>query len=164
VKNAGLWKVDVKKRYQTASTLMNLSTVKKRLLAAQTVGRLESQVMMATTALAGPNAMIVFGFQGVSKYRYAQLTKGELRLGQVGSFGGNGTKVYAKKPGVALVGKMYRLQLDTYADGWVKVYLEGRLKLSYKFKKPMPGVAGVGAVKANAFFDNFKVLDATVLP
>jgi hypothetical protein len=59
---------------------------------------------------------------------------------------------------------MNQLRVDAYADGWVKVYLGGKFKVAFKFKKPMPGAVGVGAVKANALFDNFRVQDATVLP
>lgn len=163
-KNAGLWRVDARKRYQTTSRVTNLSTVRPAVLPPLATGRVESLVTMSPGGLATPNAMIVFGFQGNRKYRYARLTNGEIQLGQVGLFGGNGTRVYARRTRAALVGGTYRLRVDTYADGWVKVYLNGARQLSYRFKKPMLGAVGVGAVKAGAIFDNFKVQDATVLP
>jgi hypothetical protein len=109
--------------------------------------------------------MLIFAFQGNGKYRYAQLVSGgEVRVGQVGDFGGATAGIKARNAVSAAVATNYALRADTYPDGRVKVYFKGALVLNYKFPTAVLGTVGVGVVNNGAEFDNFRVSDATVLP
>ena len=144
--------------------MTSLSTVKTAFLPKISSGRVEGVVRMLNLASA-QNAMLIFAFQGNGKYRYAQLVSGgEVRVGQVGEFGGVTAGIKARNAVSAAVGTNYALRADTYPDGRVKVYFKGALVLNYKFPSAVLGVVGVGVVNNGAEFDNFRVSDATVLP
>jgi len=55
------------------------------------------------------------------------------------------------------------LRAQVYATGTVKVSLNGVLVGCWKFRQAVAGGIGAGAVKAASQFDNYKVLDDSVL-
>ncbi|HWR98199.1 MAG TPA: Ser-Thr-rich GPI-anchored membrane family protein, partial [Candidatus Methanoperedens sp.] len=170
LKNAGPWLVTATKRYKaTSTTLTSLSTVRSAFLPPFAAGRVEGVVKMVNLA-ANQNVMVVFAYQGLAKYRYVQLVPGagflpgEIRVGQVGTFGGRTTQIYARTAVSAAVATNYALRLDAYPDGNLNVFFRGAQVLTYKFPTAVAGKVGVGVVRNGAEFDNIRVSDTTALP
>lgn len=169
-KNAGAWTVTAGLRYKaTSAAVTSLSTVKTTFLPKVSAGRIEGVVRMLNLA-ANQNVMLIFAFQGNGKYRYVQVVPGsgflpgEIRVGQVGSFGGLTTGIKARNAVSASVATNYALRVDAYPDGRTNVFFKGAPVLTYKFPTAVLGTVGVGVVNNGAEFDNIRVSDTTALP
>jgi hypothetical protein len=138
-----------------------------------TAGSLESSIALTTRYPAFPNGAIVFAYRDAAHYRYLRLDRlnrlgtGRLVLGQAGVIGADlgGAKISRTFAGLTMR-TWYRLWVDVYADGRVKVYFKNRTRpvLTYKFKAAAPGTVGCRAVGAQTNFDDFTVWDEGVLP
>jgi hypothetical protein len=166
VKNSGAWSVDARKRYQALSTSKpNLSTVKPAFLGPLTAGRITAKVMMRRLKAKGQNAMVLFAFRSARAYRYVQLVPGEVRIGQVGNFGGTAAGVAARRTLSAIkTGRVYPVSVDLGAGGQVAVTIPGAGSLSHDFPLAVPGGVGVGSLRNGGQFDDVGVFDATVIP
>jgi hypothetical protein len=132
---------------------------------------IQAKVKLTTTAsAAGPNAMIVFGYQGPACYRWVKITKADLQSGQTGAIGGTTAGRKKRVAKSTAVGKFVLWTVKVHADGRVELF-PGRATApaaAHRFldgvlPSVVPGGVGLGASKAKAVFDNVKVWEDSAL-
>ncbi|HEY5997777.1 MAG TPA: hypothetical protein VI078_00550 [bacterium] len=156
------WRVNSAK--QLASTANVDNRVVNNNFSAFLTGKFEIKTKLSGGGSAA-NASLLFAYQSDhQRYRYVKLLPGRIVVGQAGYLGteAGGIKKTIFVPTV--VGRWYRLRADLDSAGYVRVYLDGRLKGAFKFKRAVAGWLGLGASQVETFFDNFYCEEATVFP
>jgi hypothetical protein len=146
----------------TSRTGPNLAQVEPAFLGPRSVGRIEARVRLGPGT--APNARLVFSLQGNGDLRYVELLPGRARLVQVRTFRSGETSILASGPAAVRAGRWHHVRIDLQGSGVVQVSVDGVLALSGRFAPAADGGVGLGAVRAEALFDNVSVFDRSALP
>jgi len=161
-KAAGAWAGQKKALSATSNTKMNIALAKHASLKVYKAGTLETKLMLvASPTVTNPNASVIFSYVDNANYRYVQLTKTEISIGQAGTVG-SGTAGIKQSAAVNIKpGTWHKIVVKTSSTGSVQVYLDKVVKpatkptVSYKFDTTVAGRTGYLSDKSKALFDEF---------
>ena len=112
-----------------------------------------------------PNAALIFGRVGPSRYRFVNVTPTGVSIGQSGNLGSESPGIKAAAAMAVPTDTKINLRVDVHPGGWVLVYLDGSAipVISHQFDKVVRGGVGLLAKKARSTFDNFYLLPKRML-
>jgi hypothetical protein len=122
-------------------------------------GRIEALVKLSTPTATVPNARIVFALRKAGhayRYRFVQLTPSGLRIGDTQGAGAS-WKMELE------LDRWYRVGVDLHRDGLVLVTLDGVPVASHQFGTAIAGETGYAVTRAQSYFDDFFIWDASIL-
>lgn len=166
----GKWRLSgaTNKVYLATRTLTNLARLAVAPGGGPASASVEAKIKLSSSFLLTSNAALVFGSPASTRYRYVSFVGAPAKkivFGQVGLYAGEKTGVKATKTLRTLpLNTWLRVRVDLYPNGTAKVYWNGKLQLSYRYKKVSTGNFGVLADRCASSVDDFRVWQGEVLP